>query len=202
MRGPFVRLLDPVTPLLSYGQPVAQGDLAVPSRMQMLMLGRNGWQPYGPETPVGTRFLFQQDRCRDPMIIWDPATLLYLMYYVGTPGGVQARTSSDLVSWSDPRTVVACPSGYGTAEAPFAVQKAGYYYLFASSEDHTRMAVYASLDPLNFGNAERDLLVELPGHAPEIVRADGVDYIACCSIRRPDEYDLKGVYLQELTWVE
>lgn len=203
MRGPFVRLLDPVTPLLCHGQPAAEGSLiAAPSRMQMLLLGRNGWQPYGPDRPLGARFLFEEEGCRDPMVIWDPGTSRFVMYYVGAPDGVQARTSADLMTWSDPRTVVACPPGYGTAEAPFAVLKEGYYYLFVSSEDHMNMAVYASLDPLNFGDAGRDMLVELPGHAPEIVRADGVDYIACCSIRSADSPQQKGVYLQELDWVE
>ncbi len=203
MRGLFVRLLDPLTPLLCYGQHMAdEADPTTVPRMQTLVLGRNGWEPHDPERSLGGQFLFEEEGCRDPMVLWDPERSLFVMYYVGARGGVQARTSPDLLTWSEPLTVVACPSGYGTVAAPFAVQKQGYYYLFVSSEDHTQMAVYASLDPLNFGDAERDMLTELPGHAPEIVRVDGVDHIACCSIRHADGTDQKGIYVQELDWVE
>ena len=41
-----------------------------------------------------------------------------------------------------------------------------------------------------------------PARVEEIVRADGVDYIACCSIHSADGPVQPGVYLQELDWVE
>ena len=125
-----------------------------------------------------------------------------------TPASVvKVRTSSDLYRWSEPRVVMGIPPGYQAAESPFVLYRDGYYYLWVSGFDYGRMSLYISEDPFNFGDPVENRIMEQPGHAPEIVSVDGVDYIACCAVashfgNEPGHHDFRGVYCQPLVWRE
>jgi hypothetical protein len=168
----------------------------------------------------GKEVMVSEPGARDPQIIQERSTGRYLMYYVASMKSgaewkniVRVRMSSDLLSWSEPHTVLGTPPGYVAAESVFVLEKNGYYYMWISGFDYARMSLYVSTDPLNFGDAEASRIEEQSGHAPEIVQADGQYWMACVAIASVPglsngkdlpiaQHDLEGVYLQQLEWKE
>jgi len=162
-----------------------------------------------------------EEGARDPLVIKDERTGLYLLYYVcALQKGddwdliVRVKTSTDLLSWSEPRTVLHAPPGYGSAESVFVLQENGHYYMWISaSRDYGVLSLYISQDPFNFGDATANRIEEQLGHAAEIVQANGRYWMACvaiASVRGLDsandhdmpvaQHDIEGVWLQPLEW--
>jgi len=156
--------------------------------------------------------LLSEPDARDPHVIRDLQSGVYLMYYVcsvRSPSDleevVRVRTSSNLLAWSEPRTVLGAPPGYKASESVFVLQENGYYYMWISGFDYSRMSLYISTDPFNFGNATTNRIEEQPGHASEIVQTGGRYWMACVGIAtvtdlRDGAFDLNGVFIQPLEW--
>ena len=164
------------------------------------------WEPYtGAE--VKSNLMFQEVGDRDPCVFYDSSEKCYLMYYAST-GPIKVRKSHDMLQWSDSIVVVDTPPApYGCGESPFVIKKGSWYFLFVSGVDYGRVSVYASKNPFYFGDARKDRLYEISGHAPEIVQLGGSDYIVCVGVNSrigglPGESDLNSVYVQKLEWVE
>lgn len=155
---------------------------------------------------------------RDPQVIKDRRTGRYFLYYVSeervgpnTKNVVRVRTSNDLLTWGEPKTVLGTPPGYVAAESVFVLQKGQYYFLWISGFDYSEMSLYVSKDPFNFGGAVANRIEEQPGHACEIVQTQGrywMASVAIASVRGLPfgqdlpiaQHDLEGVYLQPLEW--
>ena len=169
----------------------------------------------------GEEVLATEEGARDPEIIKDQRTGQFLMFYVCAvktgddwQGVVRVRTSTNLLKWSEPRTVLGTPPGYGGSESVFVLQENGLYYMWVSSaEDYGVMSLYISTDPFSFGDVVENRIEQQPGHAPEIVRADGQYWMACVAIasvshldtaKQHDlpigQHDLEGVWIQPLEW--
>jgi hypothetical protein len=159
--------------------------------------------------------VFRQQDDRDFCVFWDDRLGTYLMYYAcagvypGLPGLntiVRVRTSNDLFHWSDPVTVMGPPpGGYQCAESPLVLYRDGYYYLSVSGIDYSRVSLYISEDPFNFGDPAANRIEEQPGHAPEIVSDKGKDYMACSMVSTvpsasPAAHDLDGILIHPLRW--
>ena len=125
---------------------------------------------------------------RDPCLIQIDG--LWYLYYAGYHGhedgqaGFYARTSLDLIHWSNRKLVHLDPNFGGhrwQTECPHIVARGGYFYLFRtvhyeSSETH----VFRSEDPLDFGigDASAKYVGRIAVAAPEIiVGVDGNEYI-------------------------
>ena len=169
----------------------------------------------------GVEILVTEEAARDPEIIKDQRTGLFLMFYVCAiksantwAGVVRVRTSTDLLKWSEPQTVLGTPPGYGGSESVFVLQTNGIYYMWVSgAEDYGVMSLYISMDPFNFGDIVENRIEEQPGHAAEVVGANGRYWMACVAIasvsnldsaKRHDlpitQHDLEGVWIQPLEW--
>lgn len=178
--------------------------------------GLEVWKPYAPDPKKSPELerdniVFEEPSDRDACIFRDDALDAYIMYYAASletgEGVIRARTSKDLMHWSEAKTVIHAPPGYHAAESPFVLKRNKLYYLFVSGFDYGRMSLYLSEDPFNFGDADQNRIMELSGHAPEIVTDNGNDYIACAAIASkfgndPGAHDLMGVFLQQLNWVD
>jgi hypothetical protein len=156
-------------------------------------------------TDAGTSGMFSEGagaQTRDPMVLalGDGRYILYDSAYPGGVDRVYARTSTDLQTWSEPRVVAAggaAGDGPYSAECPFVVARAGWYFLFRTqrygADAQTR--VYRSPDPLDFGvDDDRYLVTLLPVAAPEIVTVGDATYIAAL---RPG---LDGIQIARLAW--
>jgi hypothetical protein len=141
---------------------------------------------------------------RDPMVI--KIGKLYYVYYTAYPnkhGFDFARTSKDLLHWSEPTKVAYGGSAGDTAysaECPFVYyhRASGYYYLFRNQfyGQKAKFSVYRSKDPMDFGrDNDRNLVETLPFAAPEIIDFEGQTYIA---VLLPT---LKGIQIAKLKWV-
>lgn len=144
---------------------------------------------------------------RDPCLIQIDG--LWTQYYAGFrgkedgPAGFYARTSSDLIHWSDRKLVHLDPryGGYRIhTQCPHVVHREGYYYLFrtvdyASSETY----VFRSEDPLDFGlgDASAKYVGSIAVAAPEIiVDGEGNEFIT-------SNHNLNGgTMLCRLRWEE
>ena len=102
---------------------------------------------------------------RDACIFFDEQLGKYIMYYAdNTPRAILARTSEDVLHWSDPVVVMTTPapiSEFVSPESPFVLYKDGLYYLFVSGFDYARVALYVSEDPFNFGDAEQNKIASI-----------------------------------------
>ena len=172
------------------------------------------WKPYSGTDLLETNMVFREQDDRDFDVFWDDRLQTYLMYYAcagtypGLPGLntiIRVRTSKDLLHWSEPRTVMGPPPGYQCAESPLVIYRDGYYYLWVSGIDYSRVSLYISEDPFNFGDPTANRIEEQPGHAPEIVSDHGKDYMACSMVSTvpsatPGANDLHGILIQPLRW--
>jgi arabinan endo-1,5-alpha-L-arabinosidase len=128
----------------------------------------------------------------------------WVMYYTANsdPAGgnhtVMYRTSDDLVTWSERRTVFTDPevgTGGGGTESPFVVAHNGSWYLFIGPRGgYVGTDVFRSDNPYNFDN--KVLVGHLPAHAAEVVR-DGDAWFASAA-----GWGQGGVHLAPLTWRE
>jgi len=147
---------------------------------------------------------------RDPMVL--KIKNLYYIYYTAYPDGHGfdfARTSKDLVHWSEGKKVAyggSGGSGKYSAECPFVYYEktSGYYYLLRNqyyghnpqTGQDAQFKVYRSKDPLDFGlDNDRYLVETMPFAAPEIIESEGNTYIA---VLLPN---LKGIQIAKLKWV-
>jgi hypothetical protein len=141
---------------------------------------------------------------RDPMVLrigsrWH----CYYTAHPGKKGSVYARTSDDLINWSEERVVAAggqAGDGPYSAECPFVVEpQAGQFYLFRTQAygQKAQTRVYHSRDPLDFGvdDDAGHYVTMLPVAAPEIFRHDGQWYLAALLP------SLKGIQIRRLEWV-
>jgi hypothetical protein len=154
--------------------------------------GKTGMFGEGPNTNT-----------RDPMVLRVGSK--WICYYTAYPerrGAVFARTSMNLTNWSDMRIVNSGGrggSGPFSAECPHVIQRNGHFYLFRT-ERYGRSNlthVYRSTDPLDFGVGDdtKHWVTSLPVAAPEIIRHDGVDYLAALNL------GLDGIRMARLKWV-
>ncbi len=144
---------------------------------------------------------------RDPMITQFDDT--YYVYYTANPGGVgsvYARTSPDLMTWSESIIVSAGGSAGsdwfdGEVPAVLWIDEAQAYYLFrthSSPAGGGRMltSVYRSTDPLDFGvGDDRYLVTTLDSEATWVVREADSYYVTAVMP------DLSGYRVARLEWV-
>ncbi|WP_020387805.1 family 43 glycosylhydrolase [Kribbella catacumbae] len=125
----------------------------------------------------------------------------WVMYYCeiagwGSHHTVAARTSSDLLTWSEPRTVftdASTDSNASVTESPYVVQRDGWWYLFIGPRSgYVGTDVYRSKDPFSF--RVEDYAGHLPSHAAEILEVDGNWWATHTGSFQ------HGVYLAPLTW--
>ncbi|MFC7375674.1 glycosyl hydrolase family 32 [Brachybacterium sp. GCM10030268] len=113
---------------------------------------------------------------RDPMVLRDGERWLLYCTRTSEPTGgfheVGVRTSTDLVTWSEPsvayRSTVSGTVG-GPTESPFVIRAGDGWLLFVcESGEYDRTLAYYSRDPLHFEDAGQ-VDVDLDEHCAEIV---------------------------------
>lgn len=141
---------------------------------------------------------------RDAMVI--KTDDYWICYYVAHPnydGAIYARTSKDLIHWSDSKIV-----SYGghvgkgklwQAECPFVVNIGSEFFLFRTEMygQNNKTNIYRSPNPLDFGvDDDRYFIGSLPVAAPEIFEYQNQWYIACLLP------SLDGIRIGSLKWVD
>ena len=132
----------------------------------------------------------------------------WVCYYAGfsnndrTQHGFYARTSKDLVTWSDYKMIhqdLNRASGNWTTECPHVVFRDGYYYLFRTENYYAkRTHVFRSEDPFDFGvgDASDKFVCLFPAAAVEIYEIEGREYVT--SSHDPKQ----GEFMARLKWVD
>ncbi|WP_296615465.1 hypothetical protein [Sphingomonas sp.] len=215
MWAPFVTWAGQDEAFLFYAHLPRREDGSAPDVTLRRLSSDGNLARWAPHLFAGEKdnIVFREPHVRDPQVFWDDALACYLLYYVIGDGWVdpeagnvvRVRTSTDLRTWSAPRTVLAPPPGYRAAESIFVQVRDGLYYMWVCGFDYGRMSLYVSDNPFCFGDPVDNRMVETTGHAPEIVTIDGVDWMACVSISSqaglpPAMHDLPGVWIQPLEW--
>ena len=114
---------------------------------------------------------------------------------------VIVRKSKDIRFWRWADYTIVSQGGVAggggvSAESPFVVYKAGYYYLFRSSSLDFRTYVYRSETPFHFGvHDDSKLITDFDLKAPEIFEENGVEYITHLA-------DFRGLMAARLEWHE
>ena len=167
--------------------------------------------------PDGRAAMFNEgdkSNTRDPMVTvfrevhsgrWTPSEpITWHCYYTASVAGVGAdycRTSKDLRTWSEPKMVArggTTGTGGGSAECPYVLFHAGYYYLFRTQHygGPPTTSVYRSKDPMDFGvDTDEKFVCLIEAAAPEIIVHDDQWYIAALLP------DLQGIRIARLKWV-
>jgi predicted GH43/DUF377 family glycosyl hydrolase len=138
---------------------------------------------------------------RDPMVM--RVNGKWVLYYcaTSTPKGgnhcVLARTSDDLIHWSDKQIVFLHfrkGTTGGPTESPYVVEHGGKYYLFVcTNSPYDDTAVYESSFPFHWDIADK--VGSFPAHAAEVTQTpDGKWYVSRAGWGRG------GLYLAPLTW--
>ena len=189
------------------GQPVPQDDRAMDCQI-CLMTSSDGRQWARHKNQAGqSRLFIGPGETRDPCVIRIDDQ--WVMYYAGYRDHKQeapaifARTSQDLLHWSDARVVhqdlsPAFGGGPWSAECPHVVFRQGYYYLFRTENyAQAKTHVFRSQDPFDFGvgNARAYYVGPVAAAAPEIIQDEaGREYIT-------SNHDLVGgTQLCRLSW--
>ena len=188
------------------GVPVGRGDPRVACQM-CLMTSADGRTWSRHRNAMGYSRLFTgPGEARDPCVLRVADT--WVMYYAGyhdddpANAGFYARTSMNLVDWSDYR-IVHLDGRYGPGrwdtECPHVVRRSDSYYLFRTENyAAARTHVFRSDDPFDFGIGDaRDKYVGLLRvAAPEVViDVNGDEYIT-------SNHDLRGgTMIARLRWV-
>ncbi len=141
--------------------------------------------------------LFEQDGgARDPCVLVRNGG--YVMVYCSQES-ILARTSDDLVHWSDEPVEIFRMRRSGAPESPALLEREGRSYLFWCIWDDTqgpydhRTFVYMSDDPLDFLDAPQVGLLD--AHAPEIIVDElGDTYITSA------EWPRRGLSIAPLVW--
>lgn len=176
-----------------------------------LMLSPDGrrWRRYVGDRGYSRLFLGPGE-ARDPCVL--RIADRFVIYYAGYRNSDRnlpaffARTSYDLLNWSDPRIVHGDLSprfgdGPNGCESPHVVVVGGAYYLFRT-QDYARglTHVFRSEDPFDFGCEDASLhyVTTIDVAAPEvIITPDGGEMLISSS------KDLcGGIRLQRLSWRE
>lgn len=171
------------------------------------------WMIYGPSPmraavstdlqkwiPKGTLFHDSQG-ARDPnLLLWQNR---YIMTYCAMDQ-IRARTSEDLMRWSEPRTILTMPQDIAP-ESPSLIRYNETFYLFVCGWDgiwdkktvqgayQHRTYVFQSDDPFQFDGD--NALTTLEAHAPEIFQdREGNWYIS--SVEWPE----RGMSIAKLAW--
>ncbi|MDM7926036.1 MAG: family 43 glycosylhydrolase, partial [bacterium] len=156
-------------------------------------------------------------QARDPMVVWNEAENLWVMYYTATEkprGGrhvVAYRTSADLARWSG-RSIVYRDyhegTAYGPTESPFVFRRGDFYYLLIGPRPYdapTEAAPnwlhpgYAGTDVFRSARwdlwTNADYVGHIRAHAAEIVEdGEGGWRVSHAGIHQG------GLYLAGLTW--
>jgi hypothetical protein len=136
----------------------------------------------------------------------------WYVYYAGhhdqnrDKAAIYARTSPDLLHWSDWRIVEnnTADTRHFECESPAVVERDGIYYLFRTHGPRHGSYVFASTDPLDFGTgyateSSPTFVCHLPVIAPEvIVDEQGSEYLS----RIDDPCEGYAVRLCRLRWDE
>lgn len=143
---------------------------------------------------------------REPEGARDPAILLHnKLYYMSytTKQRIKVRTSSDLLTWSDPVTIFELPEGEtgGAESSQLLVINGGFYLVYcrwdAKLKNFTyqdQSYVYYSDNILNFKN--REPIAEIEGHAPEFFQDEKGNWWIS-SAERP----YRGVSIAPVKWL-
>ncbi|WP_394824518.1 family 43 glycosylhydrolase [Pendulispora albinea] len=143
--------------------------------------------------------LFRGLVARDPFVI--KIGTKWVMYYCELAGWgghhiVAARTSSDLLHWSEPTTVFTDPNYDpfpSTTESPFLIQRDGVWYLLIGPRrGYVGTDVFRSRDPFSF--SIDGYAGYLPSHAAELVEDRRTTWVSGAGSFE------HGIYFAPLEW--